>query len=68
MKISKSALPLLVLGVLLAGCSSPDANGVDISRPGFFNFLWSPPAPLPVSPLTPPNPDSGLIRQPLAVN
>ena len=68
MKISKSALPLLVLGVLLAGCSSPDANGVDISRPGFFNFLWSPPAPVPAAPLAMPNSDNGTTGQSLAAN
>ncbi|HTB62148.1 MAG TPA: hypothetical protein VK737_01055 [Opitutales bacterium] len=53
MKTAKSAALLIVLGACLAGCSSTDANGVDVSRPTFFNFLQSPPVAVPVSPFTP---------------
>jgi hypothetical protein len=53
MKIAKVAVLLATLGVCLVGCSSPDANGVEVSRPSIFNYLQSPPASVPASPLAP---------------
>jgi len=68
MKTPKSTFALLALAAIVSGCSTSDANGVNISRPGMFNFLWSAPAPVPASPLTPPNLDNVPPSSPLAVN
>jgi hypothetical protein len=66
MKIAKVGLPLLALGMLLSGCSTSDANGVNISRPSFFNFLSAPPAP--VSQMTATNPNDVPPSSSLVVN
>jgi hypothetical protein len=66
---------ILVLGAFLTGCSDTDANGTSISRPGFFNFLWSAPAPVPPSPIAPQspppapqNPENPAPASPVALN
>lgn len=75
MKISKVAPWLLGLGALLAGCTSTDANGVNITHGSIFDYLWSAPAPVPASPLAPANPApapqvpaNAPVAQPLASN
>jgi hypothetical protein len=56
MKIPKVYPLLLVPAILLAGCSSTDANGVNITHGSIFDYLWSAPAPMPASPLAPAKP------------
>ncbi len=75
MKMTKSTPLLLLLGMLLAGCSSTDANGVNITHGSIFDFLWTAPAPVPASPLAPANPAptpqvpaNAPVAQPLASN